>query len=93
MRPVEVRPQDGYRLWLRYEDGAHGTVDLSDLAGRGVFAAWEERKVFEAVRITERGALEWPGQLDLCGDALYMRLTGQSPDQVFATLRAAAVDA
>jgi hypothetical protein len=93
IRPVAVRPEEAYRLWLRYEDGAEGTVDLSDLAGRGVFAAWEDRSVFEAVRISESGAVEWPGNLDLCGDALYMRLTGKSPDEVFPALRAAGVDA
>lgn len=93
IRPAEAKPQQGYQLWLRYEDGAQGTVDLSDLGGRGVFKAWEERTVFEAVRITKSGALEWPGGLDLCGDALYMRLTRKSPDEVFPTLRAAGVDA
>lgn len=35
-RIVEVRPSDGYRIWLRFSDGAEGEVDLSDLAGRGV---------------------------------------------------------
>lgn len=93
MRPIKVQPQEGYRLWLRYEDGVQGTVDLSDLAGRGVFEAWQQRGVFDAVRISESGALEWPGGLDLCGDALYLRLTGKAPEEVFPTLRAARVDA
>ena len=26
---VEVRPLDGHRLWLRFQDGVSGTVDLS----------------------------------------------------------------
>ncbi len=93
IRPVEVKPQEGCRLWLRYEDGAEGTVDLSHLSGRGVFAAWGDRSVFEAVRISRSGALEWPGDVDLCGDALYLRLTAKSPDEVFPALRAAGVDA
>ncbi|MBI3983556.1 MAG: DUF2442 domain-containing protein [Gemmatimonadetes bacterium] len=93
IRLVEVKPGSGYRIWLRYEDGTKGTVELSGLAGRGVFEAWKDRAVFEAVRITEHGAPEWPGGLDLCADALYMRLTGKAPEEVFPTLRAAAVDA
>ncbi len=32
IRPVEVRAQEGYWRWLRYEDGSKGTVDLSELA-------------------------------------------------------------
>ena len=93
MRLVEVRPGEGYRLWLRYEDGTEGTVDLSDLGGRGVFEAWENRGVFEAVQITNSGALEWPGDIDLCGDALYLRLTGRTPEDVFRKLGTAGVDA
>ncbi len=34
---VEVMPRAGYRVWLRYGNGVEGEVDLSDLAGRGVF--------------------------------------------------------
>ncbi len=93
IRPTEVRPETGYRVWLRYEDGAEGVVDLSDLGGRGVFQPWEDRDVFEAVRVNESGALEWPGGLDVCGDALYMRLSGKPADQVFPRLGAASVDA
>lgn len=93
MRAVDVRAVEGYRLWLRYDDGTEGTVDLSDLAGRGVFKAWEDRSVFEAARVTESGAIEWPDDIDLCGDALYLRLTGRSPEEVFPRLRAASVDA
>ena len=26
---VEVRPLEGYKLWLRFQDGRSGTVDLS----------------------------------------------------------------
>ena len=42
IRPIEVEPRDGFRIWLRYSDGATGEVDLSDVAGRGVFETWNE---------------------------------------------------
>jgi len=93
IRPTKVRPVEGYRLWLRVEDGSEGEVDLSDLGGRGVFEAWQERSVFEAVRVGEHGNLEWPGGIDLCGDALYMRLTGKSAPEVFPNLHLSGVDA
>ncbi|HWO92452.1 MAG TPA: DUF2442 domain-containing protein, partial [Methylomirabilota bacterium] len=35
IRPVEVRPLAPYRIWLRYQDGTEGEVDLSHLAGKG----------------------------------------------------------
>jgi hypothetical protein len=35
VRPIEVRPAGRYRIWLRYQDGTEGEVDLSHLAGTG----------------------------------------------------------
>lgn len=84
---VQVRPLGSYRIWLRFSDGAQGEVDLSDLAGRGVFAAWADRNGFRAVRVEEGGGIEWPGEIDVCPDALYLRLTGQTADDLLPGLR------
>lgn len=92
-KAVQANPLDGFRLWLKYADGIEGTVDLSDLAGRGVFEAWSERKVFEAVTVNESGAIVWPGDIDLCPDALYLRLTGRPAEEIFPRLKRAPVDA
>ena len=86
MKIIEAASREEYRLFLRFEDGTAGEVDLSELAGRGVFAAWREQGVFEQVRVTETGAVEWPGELDLCPDALYMQLTGRTAQELFPTM-------
>ena len=74
------------------EAGSHAREPLADsiLVTCG---AWQERSVFEALRIGEHGSVEWPGGLDLCGDALYLRLTGKSAGDVFPKLRLSEVDA
>jgi len=54
-------------------------VDLTDFAGVGVFKAWKKPGVFKKLAVTKAGALSWPGDLDLCADALYLRLTGKQP--------------
>ena len=77
IRPIAVEPRDGYRIWLRYSDGAAGEVDLSHLVGQGVFAAWENRACFAGVRLAEHGAIVWGEDLELCPDALYLQLTGK----------------
>ena len=59
IRPTAVEPRDGYGLWLRYSDGAAGEVDLSPLAGQGVFAAWQDPACFAAVRLADHGAIVW----------------------------------
>lgn len=86
-KPIDVKPLANYRIWLRYDDGVEGEVDLSDLAGRGVFEAWNDPAFFRSVHIASHGAVEWGADLDLCSDALYMRLTGKSPEELFSALR------
>jgi hypothetical protein len=93
LRIIEIKVLDGYRLWLRYADGVEGEVDLSDVAGRGVFEAWKDRGFFENARIDESGALVWGDGIDLCPDALYLRLTGKTPEEVFPNLKAAEIHA
>jgi hypothetical protein len=86
MKIIEARPERDFRLFLRFDDATAGTVDLSEFAGRGVFAAWNEPGVFQQARVTDQGAVEWPGEIDLCPDALYLRLTGKSPEDLFPAL-------
>jgi hypothetical protein len=87
MNLLEVTPQGDFRLFARYDDGANGVVDLADYAGRGVFAPWAEPGVFQQVQLAEGRHPEWPGGIDLCPDALYMRLTGKRPEEVFPSLK------
>jgi hypothetical protein len=60
---------------------------LGKFAGRGVFRAWEQAGVFEKVSVSPEGALQWPGDLDLCPDALYLQMTGKSAAEVFPALQ------
>lgn len=74
---TDCRPLPNYRLWLRFRDGAEGKIDLSHLAGQGVFAAWNAPGFFEQVAIDEEaGTVCWPGGIDLDPYVLYCRVTG-----------------
>lgn len=70
---VAIEPRAGFRLWVRFADGVEGEADLSDIAGRGVFARWTERpEEFDAVTIHPKTHTPvWPGGLDVAPDALY----------------------
>ena len=76
-KPIKAEARAGFALWIEYADGTAGEIDLSHLAGRGVFRAWEDPAFFAAVRLSENGAIVWGDKIDLCPDALYMRLTGK----------------
>jgi hypothetical protein len=87
MRITSAKALSGFRLQLCFDDGVAGIVDLSDFAGHGVFQAWQVPGVFEQVKISAEGAVEWPGEIDLCPDALYLRMTGKKPEDVFPALQ------
>ena len=67
-------------LGLRYLDGASSDSDPSDLAGKGVFNVWNDRTLFEGVRLDAHGGIVWSEKLNLCGDALCAPLCGP-PEQ------------
>ena len=92
-RPDSVRPLPHYRLWLRYDDGVEGEVDLSALVGNGVFAAWKTPGAFEEVTIDSSGAIAWSDELDLCPDSLYLEITGKRPEDILPGLAAPSVRA
>ncbi|WP_448601334.1 DUF2442 domain-containing protein [Thermoflexus hugenholtzii] len=77
----------GYRLWIRYSDGVAGTLDLSDVVGKGVFAAWENEQEFEKVHIGSGGEISWGEEIEMCPDALHLRITGKRPEDLFPRLR------
>jgi hypothetical protein len=71
---VSVLP--GYRLQVRFADGAEGVVDLSRMVlGRnpGVFESLRDAAIFAQARI-EHGAVTWPGELDLAPDAMHAEI-------------------
>lgn len=71
-RIVEAKPLSDFRVWIRFETGTEGEVDLSELAGEGVFAAWNAPGFFAKVAVDpETHTLAWPGGIDLCPDALF----------------------
>lgn len=73
-----IKALPGFRLWLEYSDGVTGVVDLSYLAGDGVFSIWDEPGCFEDARLGPHGAVSWSESVDICPDALYLTLTGKT---------------
>lgn len=92
-KPIQVKPLPEYRLWIEYADGVAGEVDLSHLAGKGVFALWDDDDTFKQVYIDESDAIAWSEEIALCPDALYMRITGKTPEELFPNLKMEVVHA
>jgi hypothetical protein len=59
-RIEHLQALDSCLLYVRLANGVEGTVDLSGLIGRGVFAALSDADTFARVSIDEFGTVVWP---------------------------------
>ena len=79
---VEARPVDGYRVYIRFDDGVSGEVDLAALITfEGVFASLRDTERFSELRVApDLGTICWPNGADIAPETLYDAvLHGQSP--------------
>lgn len=88
VRLISAIPRAGFRLCLEYDDGFIGEADLSDLVDSGVFRIWRDPGVFESVSIGKHGQLRWTDDIELCSDALYLKLTGKTVEEFFSVSKA-----
>lgn len=84
--PTDVKPLDNYRIWVKYADGVEGIADLAHLAGKGVFALWNDYDAFQSVHVGPSGELAWSDEIDLCPDAIYLRITAKKAGDLFTAL-------
>ena len=81
---VEARPN--YHIYLEFSDGTKGEVDLSRLAGKGVFQAWNDRQFFERVHIGDHREIKWDDEIELCADSLSLEVTHKSVNELFPSV-------
>jgi hypothetical protein len=84
---LEARPLDNYKIWLKFTDQSAGDVDLSHLAGKGVFSSWNKYENFKNVSVENCRRLVWPDEIDIDADSLYLKLTGKTPEDIFPALK------
>ena len=87
VKPISVSALPNYRIKVAFSDGAEGLVDVSDLVGQGVFKAWEDEKFFATVHVGAGRQIRWNDKIELCPDAIYLKLTGKTPEDLFPSLK------
>ena len=73
---VEVKPEPGFSLFVRFRDGVTGTIKLRLEGLNGILAPLRDESFFQQVFI-DHGAVTWPGEIDLAPDAMYDDVTNQ----------------
>jgi hypothetical protein len=89
IRVAAARHVGGHVLWLRFDDGLEGEVDLTDGLRGTLLEPLEDVTEFARVRVVD-GILTWPSGGDWATENLYERvaanrLIAQSRDDVPAT--------
>ena len=67
----QVYPLEDYRLEVIFENGEQRLFNMKPYLQKGVFVRLQNRAVFLAARVVA-GSVEWPGELDLSYDTLYL---------------------
>jgi hypothetical protein len=71
---TKLRASKGYRLFVEFDDGVRGEIDLSERLFGPMFEPLRDPEVFSQVGLDEFGAVCWPNGADLAPDALYLQL-------------------
>ena len=71
-RVVQARYLDGYRVWLRFDDGLEGEIDLEDVLWGPVFEPLKDPAYFAGFTIDR--TLTWPNGADIAPESLYLRV-------------------
>ncbi|HYH53549.1 MAG TPA: DUF2442 domain-containing protein [Solirubrobacterales bacterium] len=74
---IDVQSLGGYRLRLRFDDGASGELDFSNEEWRGVFAPLSDPEYFRSVELDEElGTIVWPNGADIAPETLHRLVAG-----------------
>jgi hypothetical protein len=76
---VEVKPEPGYCLFVRFQDGLSGHVRLQPEDLTGALTLLNDPGFFERVFI-DRGAIAWPREIDLAPDAMHADIARRARD-------------
>lgn len=72
---VEVRYVREYVVWLRFQDGTSGEVDIQPSIKGPVFEPLRDIEFFKRVRVdSEIGTIVWPNGADVAPETLYERV-------------------
>jgi hypothetical protein len=76
---VEARPVGGYRVYVRFDDGVAGEVDLAALITfEGVFAPLRALEQFAELQVaSDLGTICWPNGADIAPETLYEAVLGR----------------
>ena len=65
-------PQADHHLFLEFDNGETRLFDLTPWLDKGVFRTLRDSPEFAQARVVD-GSVEWPGEIDMSYETLYLR--------------------
>ena len=73
---IDAKYEDEYRIWVHFNDGTKGIVDLKDELWGKIFEPLRDLKLFKKFKISElMNTIEWDNGADISPEFLYGKLT------------------
>ncbi|MEO6131327.1 MAG: DUF2442 domain-containing protein [Saprospiraceae bacterium] len=67
---IEYKILDDYRIWLRFEDGFDGIVNVKPFLNKGIALELLNADFFRKVAIESGGGIAWENGFDICPNTL-----------------------
>jgi hypothetical protein len=77
IRPTNVTALSDYKIRVNFTDGMTGVLDLSPVAGTGVFAPLKDEAFFKKAYLGDHGQIAWSDEIQICPDAAYWEIGGK----------------
>ena len=72
---VDAKYVIGYTIWLRFEDGTNGEIDLSKELVGALFEQLRNREYFKQFSVnSDIGTIAWPNIADFAPEFLYEKV-------------------
>ena len=68
---IEAKYVRDFTIWVKFEDGTQGEVDLAEELWGPVFEPLKDVKYFRNFEVAEYGTIAWPNGADIAPEFLY----------------------
>lgn len=69
---IDVRPAGDWRIWVKFEDGVQGEVDISSLRGKPRFLPLEDEAFFNRVHVhPDEKVVSWGADMEIGPVGMY----------------------
>lgn len=83
-RVVEIKILENYMVWIKFEDGFSGEINLKPFLGKGITKDLLKEDKFKTLNIEDGGGIAFYNGYDFCPN--YLRILADNKEKVHNTI-------